>query len=52
MRLAQGSFRPLWQIVPTRLIELLSGDDAERAQRVMACMMEMGKLDIAALEAA
>lgn len=41
-----------WQIVPTRLIELLTGDDDERSQRVMACMMKMGKLEIAELEAA
>jgi len=41
-----------WQIVPTRLPELLTDPDRERAQRVMACMMKMGKLDIAELEAA
>jgi predicted 3-demethylubiquinone-9 3-methyltransferase (glyoxalase superfamily) len=41
-----------WQVVPTRLIELLTGADAERSQRVMACMMNMGKLEIAELEAA
>jgi predicted 3-demethylubiquinone-9 3-methyltransferase (glyoxalase superfamily) len=41
-----------WQIVPTRLTELLSGSDAERAQRVTACMMGMKKLVIAELEAA
>jgi predicted 3-demethylubiquinone-9 3-methyltransferase (glyoxalase superfamily) len=41
-----------WQIVPTRLPELLTGPDKERAQRVMACMMKMGKLEIAELEAA
>jgi len=41
-----------WQIVPTRLPELLKDPDRERAQRVMACMMGMGKLDIAELEAA
>jgi predicted 3-demethylubiquinone-9 3-methyltransferase (glyoxalase superfamily) len=41
-----------WQIVPTRLPELLAGPDQERAQRVMACMMTMGKLEIAELESA
>jgi predicted 3-demethylubiquinone-9 3-methyltransferase (glyoxalase superfamily) len=41
-----------WQIVPTRLTELLSDPDRDRAQRVAACMMKMGKLEIAALEAA
>jgi predicted 3-demethylubiquinone-9 3-methyltransferase (glyoxalase superfamily) len=41
-----------WQVVPTRLTELLSDPDREKAQRVMAAMMEMGKLEIAELEAA
>ena len=41
-----------WQIVPTRLSELLSDTDQERAQRVAACMMKMGRLEIAELEAA
>jgi predicted 3-demethylubiquinone-9 3-methyltransferase (glyoxalase superfamily) len=41
-----------WQIVPRRLMELLSDPDAERAQRAMAAMLEMRKLDIAALERA
>jgi predicted 3-demethylubiquinone-9 3-methyltransferase (glyoxalase superfamily) len=41
-----------WQVVPTQLVELLTGPDAERSQRVMACMMKMGKLEIAELEAA
>jgi predicted 3-demethylubiquinone-9 3-methyltransferase (glyoxalase superfamily) len=41
-----------WQIVPTRLTELLADPDAERAQRVMRAMMEMGKIEIAGLEAA
>jgi predicted 3-demethylubiquinone-9 3-methyltransferase (glyoxalase superfamily) len=41
-----------WQIVPTRLTELLSDPDRDRAQRVAACMMKMGKLEIAELEAA
>jgi predicted 3-demethylubiquinone-9 3-methyltransferase (glyoxalase superfamily) len=41
-----------WQIVPTALPQLLSNPDPEKAQRVMAAMMEMGKLNIAGLEAA
>jgi predicted 3-demethylubiquinone-9 3-methyltransferase (glyoxalase superfamily) len=41
-----------WQIVPARLLELLADPDPARAQRAMAAMMQMGKLDIAALEAA
>jgi predicted 3-demethylubiquinone-9 3-methyltransferase (glyoxalase superfamily) len=41
-----------WQVVPTRLIELLSDPDEARAQRAMAAMLEMRKIDIAAVEAA
>ena len=41
-----------WQIVPTRLGELLGDPDPERAQRAMAAMLEMGKLEIAELERA
>jgi predicted 3-demethylubiquinone-9 3-methyltransferase (glyoxalase superfamily) len=41
-----------WQIVPTRLVELLSDPDRDRSQRVMACMMKMGKIEIAELEQA
>jgi len=41
-----------WQIVPRRLTELLSRSDPETSQRVMQCMMGMGKLVIADLEGA
>jgi predicted 3-demethylubiquinone-9 3-methyltransferase (glyoxalase superfamily) len=41
-----------WQIVPAALPALLSGADPGRAQRVMAALMGMTKLDIRALEAA
>jgi predicted 3-demethylubiquinone-9 3-methyltransferase (glyoxalase superfamily) len=41
-----------WQIVPSRLPELLSGADQERAQRVMGAMLKMRKIDIAELERA
>jgi predicted 3-demethylubiquinone-9 3-methyltransferase (glyoxalase superfamily) len=41
-----------WQIVPTRLTELLSDPDTQRRERAMAAMMKMVKIDIAALEAA
>ncbi len=41
-----------WQVVPTRLTELLADPDAERSQRVMRAMMGMGKIEIAGLEAA
>jgi predicted 3-demethylubiquinone-9 3-methyltransferase (glyoxalase superfamily) len=41
-----------WQVVPREMAELLSDPDETRAQRVMAAMLKMGKLDIAALRAA
>jgi predicted 3-demethylubiquinone-9 3-methyltransferase (glyoxalase superfamily) len=41
-----------WQVVPTRLVELLGDPDADRAQRVMRAMMSMRKIVIADLEAA
>ena len=41
-----------WQIVPTRLPELLQDPDREKSQRVMAAMLEMGKIDVGALERA
>jgi predicted 3-demethylubiquinone-9 3-methyltransferase (glyoxalase superfamily) len=41
-----------WQVVPTRLPELLSGADPERSQRVMKAMLKMKKLDIRELERA
>jgi predicted 3-demethylubiquinone-9 3-methyltransferase (glyoxalase superfamily) len=41
-----------WQIVPTRLPELLGDPDPERAQRAMAAMLEMKKIEIDELERA
>ena len=41
-----------WQIVPSRLPELLGDPDRQKAARVMAAMMKMHKLDVAALERA
>ncbi|MFS8201541.1 VOC family protein [Streptomyces sp. CWNU-52B] len=41
-----------WQVVPTRLIEMISDSDQEKANRAMAAMLKMHKLDIAALEKA
>jgi predicted 3-demethylubiquinone-9 3-methyltransferase (glyoxalase superfamily) len=41
-----------WQIVPTRLEELLEDPDREKSQRVMAAMLEMRKIDVEALERA
>ena len=41
-----------WQIVPTRLNELLSDPDPGRSQRAMQAMLKMTKIEIAELEAA
>ena len=41
-----------WQIVPTVLGTLLGSSDRIRAQQATDAMMEMGKLDIAALQGA
>ena len=41
-----------WQIIPARLTELIEDSDPETSQRVMAAMLQMGKIDIAALEQA
>jgi predicted 3-demethylubiquinone-9 3-methyltransferase (glyoxalase superfamily) len=41
-----------WQIVPKALPVLLGDPDREKAQRVMAAMLKMRKIEIAGLEAA
>jgi len=41
-----------WQIIPTVLPELLGDPDKEKAQRVMAAMLEMKKIQIDELERA
>jgi predicted 3-demethylubiquinone-9 3-methyltransferase (glyoxalase superfamily) len=41
-----------WQIVPRRMNELLADEDLEKANRAMAAMLKMRKLDIAELERA
>ena len=41
-----------WQIVPTRLPELLGDPDREKSQRVMQAMLSMKKIEIDALERA
>jgi predicted 3-demethylubiquinone-9 3-methyltransferase (glyoxalase superfamily) len=41
-----------WQIVPKRLRELLADPDRERAQRAMAAMLQMTKIEIEELEQA
>ena len=41
-----------WQIVPRVLIEMLQDKDPEKARRVMRAMLQMKKIDIAALRQA
>ena len=41
-----------WQVVPNRLPQLLRHSDPELAQRVMAAMLQMRKIEIDALERA
>jgi predicted 3-demethylubiquinone-9 3-methyltransferase (glyoxalase superfamily) len=41
-----------WQIVPVSLGEMVSDQDPEKSQRVMAAMLQMGKIDEAALREA
>ena len=41
-----------WQITPTRLMELISDPDPDRARRAMEAMMKMIKIDIAEVERA
>ena len=48
----KDKFGVSWQIVPRRLTELLADSDRAKAQRVMAAMLQMGKIDIAELEQA
>lgn len=48
----RDKFGVSWQIVPSVLPQLLAGPDHAAAQRVMAAMLQMGKIDIATLEEA
>jgi len=48
----KDQFGVSWQIVPEAMIELLNDPDPERANRAMAAMMKMQRLDVAALRAA
>ncbi len=46
----QDKYGLWWQVVPPVLPELLADQDPARAARTMQAMMQMGKLDIAALQ--
>ena len=41
-----------WQVVPTALAEMFEAGDAARCERVMHAMLQMDKLDLAALQSA
>jgi predicted 3-demethylubiquinone-9 3-methyltransferase (glyoxalase superfamily) len=41
-----------WQIVPRQLMRLIGGADPARAKRAFAAMMQMKRIDIAAIERA
>jgi len=41
-----------WQITPKLLLDLTTGSDKDKARRAFEAMMTMGKIDIAALQAA
>ncbi|GAB2727458.1 VOC family protein [Streptomyces bullii] len=41
-----------WQVVPKRLIEMVSDTDQDKAARATEAMLSMGRLDIAELERA
>lgn len=48
----QDRFGLSWQIIPTALGQLLGDKDPERSQRVMQAMLQMDKIDVAALRRA
>jgi predicted 3-demethylubiquinone-9 3-methyltransferase (glyoxalase superfamily) len=48
----QDRFGLSWQVVPTILGELLADKDPKRSERVMKAMLQMRKIDIAALKRA
>ena len=41
-----------WQIIPTKLWELMRDPDPEKSQRVVHAMLQMSKIDIAGLQKA
>jgi predicted 3-demethylubiquinone-9 3-methyltransferase (glyoxalase superfamily) len=48
----QDKYGVSWQIIPSALPKLIGGPDPEKANRAMQAMMQMKKIDIAALERA
>ena len=41
-----------WQVAPAGMVELLNDDDPARAERAMRAMLDMQKIDMAAIQAA
>src|SRR5262245_51046963 len=41
-----------WQVIPKALLQLMGDPDPQKSQRVVGAMMQMSKIDIAALERA
>jgi predicted 3-demethylubiquinone-9 3-methyltransferase (glyoxalase superfamily) len=41
-----------WQVIPKRLVEMMADPDKAKSTRVFSAMLEMHKLDVAALERA
>lgn len=48
----QDRFGQSWQVVPRQLIALVHDEDPRKAQAVMRAMLDMDKVDIAALQLA
>ncbi len=48
----QDKYGVSWQIVPTVLLKLVNDPDPERARKAMTAMLQMKKIDIAALHRA
>lgn len=48
----KDKFGVSWQVVPTKLNELLYSSDEEKSAKAMKAFLEMKKIDIAALEKA
>jgi len=46
----QDRFGMSWQIIPKALGEILSGNDPAKSERAMQAMLQMKKIDIAALQ--
>lgn len=46
----KDKFGVSWQVIPKQMGELLSGPDAEKSGRAIHAMMQMKKIDLAALE--